>query len=313
MEEVLEICVPVFGLSMLGYLATRIGWFSEQSADGLARFVFDWAVPMLLFRVFSTQVLPLQFPWRLLLGFYVPALVLYGLVMATTALVFRLEAGTRIIAALGSAYGNAVLLGLPLMLLAFGDEGAVPYLVLVSVHTLLLYSISAILLELVRQRQAGKGRFSSSVAIGLSSNPILIGIAAGLLFNFSGFSLPGPVDRITQYMQHAVAACSLFALGAALTRYKIAGRLPETFLVVLSKNVVLPVFVWLVAQYVLVLNTLEIIAAVLFAAQPTGIMVYLFAERYGVGQRLATTSIFISTVVSIVTVTVVLALVRSLR
>ena len=64
MEEDLEICVPVFGLSMLGYLATRIGWFSEQSTEGLARFVFDWAVPMLLFRLFSTQSLPAQFSWR---------------------------------------------------------------------------------------------------------------------------------------------------------------------------------------------------------------------------------------------------------
>jgi malonate transporter len=311
-EEVLEICVPVFGLSTLGYLATRIGWFSEQSAEGLARFVFDWAVPMLLFRLFSTQSLPPQFPWRLLLSFYVPALVLYGLVMVATAVIFRLETGNRIIAALGSAYGNAVLLGLPLMLLAFGDEGTVPYLVLVSVHMLLLYSISSILLELLRHQWAGAGRLSSSVAKGLSSNPILIGIAAGLIFNFSGFNLPGPVDRITQYMQHAVAACSLFALGASLTRYNIAGHLPETFFVVLAKNVVLPVFVWGVAQYVLVLSTMETIAAVMFAAQPTGIMVYLFAERYGVGQRLATTTIFISSIVSIVTVTVVLALVRSL-
>jgi hypothetical protein len=309
-EEVLEICVPVFGLSMLGYLATRIGWFSEQSAEGLARFVFDWAVPMLLFRLFSTQSLPTQFPWRLLLSFYVPVLVLYGLVMVATAVMFRLDAGNRIIAALGSAYGNAVLLGLPLMLLAFGDEGTVPYLVLVSVHMLLLYSISTILLELLRHQRSGAGRLSSSVAKGLSSNPILIGIAAGLLFNFSGFSLPGPVDRITQYMQHAVAACSLFALGASLTRYNIAGHLPETFLVVLAKNVVLPVFVWGVAHYVLMLNTMETIAAVMFAAQPTGIMVYLFAERYGIGQRLATTTIFISSIVSIITVTVVLALVR---
>ena len=312
MEEVLEICVPVFGLSMLGYLATRIGWFSEQSTEGLARFVFDWAVPMLLFRLFSTQSLPAQFPWRLLLSFYVPALVLYGLVMAATAVMFRLDAGNRIIAALGSAYGNAVLLGLPLMLLAFGDEGTVPYLVLISVHMLLLYSISTILLELLRHRRSGAGRLSSGVAKGLSSNPILIGIAAGLLYNFSGFNLPGPIDRITQYMQHAVAACSLFALGALLTRYTIAGHLPETFLVVLAKNVVLPVFVWAVAQYVLALNTMETIAAVMFASQPTGIMVYLFAERYGVGQRLATTTIFISSIVSIITVTVALALVRSM-
>ena len=312
MQEVLEICVPVFGLSMLGYLATRIGWFSGPSAEGLARFVFDWAVPMLLFRIFSTQLLPAQFPWQLLLSFYLPALVLYGLAMAVSAMVFNLEARTRVIAAMGSTYGNAVLLGLPLMLLAFGEQGTVPYLILVSIHTLILYSASAVLLDLAGQNRPGDRRISWSVAKVLTSNPVLIGIAAGLIFNFSGLSLPGPVDRITQYMQHAVAACSLFALGASLARYSIAGRLPETIFVVFSKNVLLPVFVWLAAQYVFVLNTVETIAVVVLAAQPSGVMVYLFAERYGSGQRLATTTIFISTVVSMVTVTVVLGLLRSL-
>jgi len=81
-NEVVEIAAPVFGLAALGYLATRTGTFSEQSAEGLARFVFDWLVPVFLFRVFSTHTLPDAFPWRLLAGFYGPALLVYCSILA---------------------------------------------------------------------------------------------------------------------------------------------------------------------------------------------------------------------------------------
>lgn len=43
MEAVMNITAPVFGLGLLGYLAARLGWFPDEAAGGLARFVFDIA------------------------------------------------------------------------------------------------------------------------------------------------------------------------------------------------------------------------------------------------------------------------------
>ena len=310
MNEVVEIAAPVFGLAALGYLATRTGTFSEQSAEGLARFVFDWLVPVFLFRVFSTHTLPDAFPWQLLAGFYGPALLVYCSILAAGRLLLKNEGTVRVVAAMGSTFGNSVLLGLPLMLLAFGDEEAVPYLILIAVHTLILYSTSAFVLELMKHRTAGSGSVLRSSMRGLSSNPPLIGIIAGVLFNLFGLDLPAPLEQMTTHMGNAVAACSLFALGASLSRYRIAGRLPETLMVVATKNVLLPAVVWLAAVYVFVLEPAELIAVVVLASQPTGIMVYIFAERNGTGQRLATTSIFVSSILSVFTVTLFVALLR---
>jgi len=310
-NEVLEIAVPIFGLAALGYIASRSGSFSDRSAEGLARFVFDWLVPVFLFRVFSTHALPDEFPWRLLAGFYVPALLMYGSILVISRAILKNEATVRVVAAMGSTFGNSVLLGLPLMLLAFGDEEAVSYLILIAVHTLVLYSISALTIELLKHSATGSGSVIRNSVKGLSSNPPLVGIVAGMMFNLSGFDLPGPLERITTYMENAVAACSLFALGASLSRYRVVGRLPETMMVVATKNFLLPALVWLAAVHVFELNSAELIAVVVLAAQPTGIMVYIFAERYGTGQRLATTSIFVSSLLSIITVTIFVALLRT--
>ena len=46
----------------------------------------------------------------------------------------------------------------------------------------------------------------------------------------------------------------------------------------------------------------------MMAAQPTGVMVYIFAKKYDVGQAIATTSIFLSTTFSMVSLSVILFL-----
>ena len=58
MNAVIDVVVPVFGLGLIGYIAARLGFFSENMAQGLARFVFDYAVPLLLIRMFSAASLP---------------------------------------------------------------------------------------------------------------------------------------------------------------------------------------------------------------------------------------------------------------
>ena len=48
----------------------------------------------------------------------------------------------------------------------------------------------------------------------------------------------------------------------------------------------------------------------MLAALPTGINIYLFAERYGSGQRLAAAAVFLSSIVCVATLTMFLLLLR---
>ena len=311
MESVVAIAAPVFGLGLLGYVATRIGWFSEEAAGGLARFVFDFAVPLMLVRVFAQARLPEAFPWPFLFSFYGPAAALYGLGMLVSGGVFGRDLMGRTVAGFSCAYGNGVLLGLPLALLVFGDDGMVPYFILLSVHGLGFFTLTTALLEYARQKDQPLSALPLGVARGLVTNPIVLGLAGGVLLNVAGITLPGPVDRALEYMQLAVTPCALFSLGASLTQCRIAGRLPEPLLLATVKCVLMPVLVWLAAEPLLGLPALWSQTAVLLAAQPTGVNVYLFAARYAAAKNLATTTVFLSTTLSLVSVAVVLYLLQA--
>ena len=54
---VVDVILPIFGLLMIGYITVMLGWFDQTAIKGLTRFVFDFAVPMLLLRL-KKQVFP---------------------------------------------------------------------------------------------------------------------------------------------------------------------------------------------------------------------------------------------------------------
>ncbi len=302
MNDVLEISIPVFGIGLLGYLSTRFNYFSAQAGEGLARFVFDFAIPALLLRTFANAELPDDLPLNLIAGYYLPVAVLYASGMLVARLAFTRPFDGQVITAFSFAYGNAVLLGLPIVLLTVGNDNALPYFILLSMHALSLFTVTTVLLEFSRHKDAGPGHMAGSVLLSLLKNPILLSIIAGFTLNRLQMPLTGVLDTTFGYMQNSVAACSLFALGASLTKYGFAGQLKQSMIVVLAKNMVLPVLVYFSCTSFFNLPDLWVFIAVLMAAQPTGINAYLFAERYHSARALATTSIFLSTVCSLITI-----------
>ena len=306
MNSVFEITVPVFGIGLLGYLATRLGLFSAQAGEGLARFVFDFAIPALLLRTFANADLPADMPLDLLASFYLPVAVFYLLGMLIASRLFDRPFAGQVITAFSFCYGNAVLLGLPLVLLTLGDAASLPYFILLSVHALSLFTVTTVLLEFSRHRESSVLKMIGGICLGLFKNPILLGIVIGLSLNYLDMPLTGAVDTLAGYMQNAVAACSLFALGVSMTKYRVAGQLGQSIAVIAAKNVGLPVCVYLSCTLLFDLSSHWTFVAVLMAAQPTGVNAYLFAERYRTAQALATTSVFLSTAFSLLTIPVIL-------
>ena len=307
MSVVVDIVLPVFGVVGLGYGATRVGWFSGDAESGLAKYVFDFAVPLMLLRTLATAQLPAAIPWGFFGSYYLSAATVAGLGFLLARFAFRRSYGGQVITGFGFSFGNTVLLGLPLILTTFGDQAELPFFILLSVHGLIFFTLTTVLLEIDRQAASGRDLWMQTLR-SLVTNPILVGIFVGLTFNLGPIPLPAPVEQICALMQRSVTPCALFGLGAALTRYGLAGRLFQSSLVVLGKTVLMPALVYVLATFVFHIDPLWTQVAVLMAAQPSGVMTYVFAKKYGVCESIATTSIFLSTTSSLVTLSVILYL-----
>lgn len=304
---IVDIVAPVFGVLLIGYGAARLRLIDETSTRGLVLFVFNFAIPPLLFRSLALAELPAAVPWGLLLSYYLAVLTVFALGMLG-ARGFSRKLAEQGLFGFGAAYSNAVLIGVPLILTAFGDAASLPLFLLIACHSPILFTLLIVMIEAGHGSGAGLRQLPGEVVRGLLRNPLIIGLALGLTWNLLALPLPGLVDSVLKTLGQAALPGALFAMGASLSRYRIAGRLPEAVLLVTLKMLVHPLLVWWLATGVFRLPPLWVQVAVLLAALPGGVNVYLFAERYRVAVDTASTTIVLGTAVSLVSLPLVLAL-----
>ncbi|HEX2556232.1 MAG TPA: AEC family transporter [Microvirga sp.] len=296
MLAALAIVLPVFGLIAIGSLARQTGVLSDRTGEGLSDFVFTLAVPCLIFRTLVRAEIPAAQPWGYWISYFAGVAVVWVLATVAARRVFGLSGTAAVVAGFSAGQANTVLVGIPMILKAYGDEGAVPLFLLIAVHLPVTMTLATLLAE---------GRKASLLAIlrRLVTHPIIIGMAAGFVLRPVADHVPGPLWQIVDFIGGTAVPCSLISMGIALRRYGMeAGwRLPG--LVAVLKLVLHPLVVMVLAVWVFEMPRAWAGVAVLFAACPSGINAYLFAQRYGEGVALASSSIALSTGLALVTIT----------
>lgn len=308
METTVNIVLPVFGLVLCGYLVGRSRILTEAGIDGLTTFVFYVAIPVLLFRTVIRNELPAADDLAIVFAYFTGCYALFFIAMLAGRLFFKLPLDQLAVMAMGAVYSNTVLLGLPLVFATYGEAGMLPILIIIGFHSALLIPLTILLIEL--GQGTGRGRLAVVVSSVKTTavNPVVIALAAAVLFSAAGLTLVEPADRFAQLLSGAAAPCALFALGASLAAYRIAGDLKQTLTMVAFKLVALPALVWLLSAHVFGLDPLWTAVATITAAMPSGANVFIYARSYGIYVARATSATLVSTGLSIVTVAVLLAL-----
>lgn len=289
-----------------GYAATFTRVFGRDAANALASFVYHFAIPIMLFRNMAATALPEAIAWGYLGSYFLGVGVVFGIAMSAARLSFGGSFERQAIIGFGSVFGNSVLLGIPLVLTAFGEQASLPLFLLLAFHSTLLFTAITVIIE------AGRGGGEELRAVplralkGLLGNPILWGMAGGIGFSLLELRLPAGIDRFAALLAGAAVPCALFSVGASLRAYRIVGALRPALVMVALKLVLQPLAVWLLATLVFDVPPLWAKVIILLAALPVDVNVYLFATRYDAGQAESAAAIVISSILSIVTLPLLL-------
>jgi malonate transporter len=308
LSVVLSSVVPLFAVVFVGWFAGRARFLSEAGVRALVAFVFNFAMPPFLFRLMAGTDLAEIAQWAFVGAYSLAALIMFMIGAATGAALFRLRPAGLIIQGFGSAFANGVLLGLPLLLWLFGEQGAVPALLIITLDVI-LFGIVTLLLEVTGSRAAAH-RVVGQTIRAIAVNPIIMATFFGILFGLSGVALPEVIDRTLEFIGQAAPPTALFALGATLSLRKVAGNLGPAGLMVALKLFLHPLVVWVLVTQVIVLEPFWANAAVIFAAGPVGANVFIFAQHYEAGVEAASSAIVISTALAMLTISALLLILQ---
>ncbi len=308
MQATLEIVLPVFGMVLCGYLVGRTPLLTAEGIRGINNFVFWVAIPALLFRSMSTLRIPETVDFAIIPAYFLSC----GLVFASGLLVARkglaLKFDEAAIFGMGSTFGNMVLLGLPLVLLAFGEQGLLAMLLIISFHPLILITLPTVVIEVARGHGENALQILWSALKGLLKNPVILGMLAGLFWRAADLGLWQPVETFIDMLKAGATPAALFAVGATMTTFHIAGNVRHSLAMIPLKLVVMPALTWLMTAHVFALDPLSVAVATVAAALPSGVNVYLLASTYEVYVARATTAILISTAISVISVGLLIGL-----
>ncbi|MDQ0315227.1 AEC family transporter [Amorphus orientalis] len=312
-DTLIGVILPVFGLIGIGYLVARFGLVSDAVGDALAEFVFKVCLPLLLFRTLATLGWPETSPWPIWLTYFAGVAIIWTIAAITIRRVFGRDARSSVVAGMAAGYSNLVLLGIAVIDQAFGEAGLVDILVLVSVHLPIMLVASEILTERAERKDGLRSASTSPlmltrrVALTLLLSPLLIGMMAGIAYNVSGLPFAGlPADLIERIADIAIPM-ALLSLGMGLKKYGIRGAIVPAAAIGMIKILVFPAIVYLIAAYVVGLPDFHVAVLTISAACPTGVNAYLIANRIGTGQALSANALTLTTVASMVSISVWLA------
>jgi hypothetical protein len=308
--QILVVVFPVFALIGLGFAMTRFGLLRDTVGDGLGEFVYLIAIPVLIFKTVAGAHFPDLSPWPLWGAYFGGAIVAWAAASLAARHLFGRPRAEAVIAGVSGSYANLVMIGLPLTLSAFGEAGAVPLLMIISVHLPIMMVAGTLMTERAVRLDGGGGDDAAPAAARLARrllhnlvlSPLVIALAAGAAFRVSGLALSGAVLTTVEMIAQAAVPCSLISLGMGLKRYGLIGDWRAATVIGIVKLVLMPAVVYGLGHYVFGLVPLWTAVATIGGALASGINAYLFAVRFQVGQAMASNAIALTTVASVVTV-----------
>lgn len=302
MLAIVNVVAPVFGLIAIGYLSVRFRLYPAAGVKGLIAFVNNFCTPCLLFQSMLNADFSTAFNPAILVPFYVGAVFVLVVGALLAFHVFRVRPGESVASGFAACFTNSILVGFPLIQRAYGEPAMPVIFSIIGLHAPLLITGATVAIELVRRDARPMGQVLRTIGLRVVQNPLLWGIAAGLLGNYFGLQLIEPAEAVVRMLAAAVMPAALFGLGGALNEYRLAENWTQALAMSGLKLIVHPLIAWVLMVPVLGVDPHIARYAVLLAAMPTGINAYIFATFYNRGVSVAANTVLLTTTLSLFTV-----------
>lgn len=307
MHALFNVAIPVFAIIAAGFLCGRFRILGQDSTSALNGFVYFVALPALFFISMARTPLDDAFNLPYIAVVLGGQLATFGVAILVATFVFPGRLGALGQHGMSAVFSNTGYMGIPLLITAFGDDGALPAIIATIINGAIVMPFGMAILELDRSQSTNPLAILKDVLTGVFKSPLVLSAIAGLLASASGFAIPAPVETFCDLLGAAAGPSALFAIGLFLTGTHLRQGLPEVCWVSFIKLIIHPAITLVMAVYLFDLSTLNTASAVILAALPTGGLVFILAQQFNVYVERSAAIILVNTVASLLTVSAVLA------
>lgn len=311
MLDVVNLALPFFGLIFLGLACGKLKSIPDTGLAWMNFFIIYVALPVLFYRILAKTPLEQVVNVPFILGATLATYCAFAIAFAVAMWMRRDNVAESAIAGLAGGYGNIGYMGPGLAFATLGPEAAVPVALIFCFDNILLFTLVPLLMALSGSGPRRLGAALVEIVKRIVLHPFIIATVLGVGSAALQFQPPAALDTLMQFLQNAAAPCALFTLGVTVALRPLE-RVPwEVPPVVLVKLVVHPLLALLLLSALGPLPQSWVYTAVLMAALPPALNVFILARQYDTWVTQASGSVLLGTLLSVLTLTTVMWLVKT--
>lgn len=303
----LNATLPIFFTMILGGFFRKVGLMDESFVNKMNKFVFQAALPVLVFQDLAT--VDFRDVWDIrFVAFCFLATLLSILGVAAVSFLWKDRSiqGEFIQASYRS---SAAILGIAFIQNIYGDAGMAPLMIIATVP---LYNIMAVVVLSVMKPQRGamNKRLLLNTCKGIVTNPIILGIAAGVVWSLLKLPMPLILEKTVKNVAVLATPLGLMAMGASFELKQATAKLKPAVAAALIKLVVL-VGIFLPIAVQMGFRQEKLVAILVMLGSATTVSCYIMARNMGHEGTLTSSTVMLTTLGSAFTLTGWLYLIKS--
>lgn len=304
--DVLNLSLPLFGLVLIGWLSARVRRIGLEGLAWMQFFIMYVALPALFFQILRKTPVEQLTNVKFVATATGTTALIFALGFLLARSVFASDTRTATVQALAGAYSNIGYMGPALTLAALGEAAVVPTALILCFDNALLFTLVPILMAL------GSASDESILAVLTKKvllHPFILASAAGIAAAFFSLPVPSAIDQILDNLKNSAAPAALFTMGVVIAQQSASRRTPDVAVLLGLKMIVHPLLIFAVMHWVGGFDPVWLQTAVLMAALPPALNIFVLAQFYDTYVERASTIVLLGTVLASTSVTLVLYLI----
>jgi len=200
-------------------------------------------------------------------------------------------------------FSNTAFMGFPVINALYGSEAMIYTAILNIFFNLFAFTVGILMVNYSAENSSGRASVSSLINIRNLVTPGTVGSLAAVVIYFLPVHYPEIIKGFCTSVGGVTSAMAMMMIGSTLAKMplKIIFSDWRVYLFTAVKQVIVPVLVWPLMKLAI---SDELIRSVLFILflMPVGNTAVLFATRFEKNEELAARTVFVTTLISIITV-----------
>ena len=296
---------------VIGLIASKARVIAVDTKDFLARIIFNITLPLMLLCNFSRiDITPSILSNSLIIIVLTVFVLLFMLLIGwLSTRLFKMTRREASIFKAHSVFGNIIYLGFPLISALYGEEGLLYASMFQLVSNMLMWTVGVVILNQEKETSAWK-------SVKHILNPNTFAIVIGFLMFLFSLKLPPVLLKSLGGLGDSNTYLSMLYIGSMMYYTTLKGFLnnKEVYILTINKLIIVPLMLILILSGINYLfpgriNILVYSVVLLQASMPAMVNIVIMAKIFGADDQLGTANVFLSTIVSLITLPVLLLLI----